>query len=277
MNHLEIDDIHYFFKIGNVLGQGYHNEVYDSIDLINNQYCALKKYNNLKTKEDLENSHNKISLVNNIKSSYVLKFDNSYYMVNENGEFTAFSSMRKINNDLFELVTTNKLTVENKLDIVNQLIFGLDDIHKANILHNDIKLDNILVDDKNKVFYIDFDDSIDLSKKHDKLRLCPTDIYKAPEIFSNKYKFDPFSVSNEILQKIDVWQLGLTIYSLFTGNFINPHRNNVEYFKAIENYDFQNLTADVPKKVLELLRYMLVKNVYDRPTINQVKVFYFSF
>lgn len=48
--------------------------------------------------------------------------------------------------------TPTSLTVDQK----NHLILGLRAIHKLNVLHNDLKVDNLLVDDTGKAYIIDF-------------------------------------------------------------------------------------------------------------------------
>ena len=57
---------------------------------------------------------------------------------------------------------SNKFLTIDKHKITIKLIYGLKDIHDLDIIHYDIKLSNILVDNQTNVKYIDFGSSMDI-------------------------------------------------------------------------------------------------------------------
>jgi MAP/microtubule affinity-regulating kinase len=63
-----------------------------------------------------------------------------------------------------------------------QIAEGVDYLHSINVAHRDIKLDNILIDDKAGIKIIDFGFSV-LSAPAQKLKIfCGTPSYMAPEL-----------------------------------------------------------------------------------------------
>jgi serine/threonine protein kinase len=88
--------------------------------------------------------------------------------------------------------------------IIKKLILSLDYLHKKNIVHRDIKLENIFLIDDNEtnIKLGDFDlachfDKIDYSKQ------CGTPGYVAPEIFNPKVQYD---------YKVDIFSAGVVLY-----------------------------------------------------------------
>ena len=70
--------------------------------------------------------------------------------------------------------------------IFKQMIKGLKYIHKSNIVHRDIKLDNLLIDLTNTIKICDFGVSKILKKGDIMFDRCGTPAYIAPEIIENK-------------------------------------------------------------------------------------------
>ena len=91
-----------------------------------------------------------------------------------------------------------------------ELVEGISYCHAKNIVHRDIKMENILIDDSKKVKIIDFGFSI-VTEPDKKLNIfCGTPSYMAPEIVSKiNYKGTP----------ADIWALGILLFALLTGNF----------------------------------------------------------
>ncbi|CAI2383695.1 unnamed protein product [Moneuplotes crassus] len=148
------------------------------------------------------------------------------------------------------------------------LISAISDIHSHNIIHCDLKLENILLEDKNDPFslkIIDFGVSgilTHISKEHLK---AGTLLYSAPEVLSKKQKnFDP---------KIDVWSLGVIIYILLTKEFPFCEKTEFDTFKSIisDPLKFPN-TLTLTKEVRHLLSKMLDKNPKTRYSLENIQL-----
>ena len=81
--------------------------------------------------------------------------------------------------------------------------------HSKNVLHRDIKLDNILLTSQGTVKICDFGVS-KLIMKHKELMFeqCGTPAYLAPEIIADQ-GYKGFWV--------DIWSLGVLLYTILTG------------------------------------------------------------
>lgn len=102
-------------------------------------------------------------------------------------------------------------------DIINQLITGLSYIHNQQIIHGDIKPGNILVDyhvvnntieSVPTIYYADFGSAVRQFNyvpkiKYHKHDFICTESYKPPELFNDELFYT---------EKVDIWQLGATIY-----------------------------------------------------------------
>lgn len=89
--------------------------------------------------------------------------------------------------------------------IIKRVVEGLQYIHKKNIIHRDIKLENIIYDrKKQEVRIIDFGLSSYISNLGS-LRKCGTPGYVAPEILKNQ----------DYNHAIDYFSLGVVLYAMY--------------------------------------------------------------
>ena len=100
------------------------------------------------------------------------------------------------------------LTKEDKFRIAYQLAAALLFLHKNNILHRDVKTDNIFLDENNNVKLADFGLSMYVEGVvYDAGSAPGSPLYMAPEVLEKK----DFDV------KCEVYTYGLMLYEIFTG------------------------------------------------------------
>jgi len=81
-------------------------------------------------------------------------------------------------------------------------------LHEQKILHRDIKLNNILIDDNNILKLSDFGISKKLEQDNFTQTAVGTPYYLSPEIITNT----PYD------HKSDIWMFGCTLYELAMGS-----------------------------------------------------------
>ncbi len=96
---------------------------------------------------------------------------------------------------------------ENVMDIGIQIAEALNYAHHHNIMHKDIKPENIMIN-RGKITILDFGLAIFLERDHeDSYRSYGTAMYMAPEQLNNDYVLD---------QRVDIFALGVLLYELLT-------------------------------------------------------------
>lgn len=112
--------------------------------------------------------------------------------------------------DLLQLVKRKRaLTEKEAMPIFRQIVFAIAHCHCRSVLHRDIKLDNILIDEKGNIKLCDFGISRTVENHNDPImEQCGTPAYIAPEIlYEDGYKGF----------KSDIWGLGVLLFAMVTG------------------------------------------------------------
>jgi len=116
-----------------------------------------------------------------------------------------------------------------------QLFLALKLLKKANILHADIKPDNILVNETRLVLKVCDFGSAGYAHENDITPYLVSRFYRSPEIILGlSYDFG-----------IDMWSVGCTIYELYTGKILFPGNSNNQMMKY-----FMELKGKFSNKVI---------------------------
>jgi serine/threonine protein kinase len=94
--------------------------------------------------------------------------------------------------------------------IFTQIMWGIDYLHSQNVYHRDIKLENIIIDEKNNIKIIDFGFVTSEPKNKPLNFFCGTPSYMPPEIVLKK---DYFGC------QADIWSIGILLFTLLCGSF----------------------------------------------------------
>jgi serine/threonine protein kinase len=134
-------------------------------------------------------------------------------------------------------------------------------MHKNNIVHRDIKLDNLLLDLTNTIKICDFGVSKILFSQNEIMQdHCGTPAYIAPEVFKN-LGYHGYGC--------DIWSLGVTLYFMlggeqpFKGQSVEELKKNV-CLKNYKKIDFISTEAE------DLLDKMLTVDPDERITLDEI-------
>ncbi len=155
-------------------------------------------------------------------------------------------------------------------DIYYQIINGMDYLHQNNIIHRDLKLENIIIDDKKNIKIIDFGFGTISSDETYSSFFCGTPSYMPPEIVSKKdYIGKEISYTLLLGSYADVWTLGVLLYIMLCGTFPFRALTEKELYKKIVKGIFtvpDNLSCEANK----LIKMILIVDHKIRPTCFKV-------
>ncbi|CAL1269621.1 unnamed protein product, partial [Larinioides sclopetarius] len=118
--------------------------------------------------------------------------------------------MELINEDLLGYVRSHgRLKEKEARQFFEQMVNAMKYLHSLNIAHRDLKCENIMIDENQKIKIIDFG-FCRSTGRFDELSctFCGSTAYAAPEVLQG-IPYDPFL--------FDIWSLGCVLYVMVTG------------------------------------------------------------
>jgi len=110
---------------------------------------------------------------------------------------------------------------EESLEILLQLVNGIDAVHKAGFSHNDLKPDNLIYNPLTQTArLIDFGLSTPVDSEGNITDCCGSPVYMAPEVLVKSKRHNAFLS--------DIWSLGLIFYFMLVGNLPWSEEENLQ-------------------------------------------------
>ncbi|KAF9924047.1 hypothetical protein FBU30_005921 [Linnemannia zychae] len=152
-------------------------------------------------------------------------------------------------------------------DVFQQMILGIEYLHEHDIIHRDIKPDNLLRSGDGTVKIVDFGVSEMFNKKGDDLtkKSAGSPAFMAPELC----RPDHGEVSG---RATDIWSMGVTLFCVRYGTLPYVSESILEMHRVIreEDYEIPGEATEDPRFV-SLIRKLLEKDPAKRITIEQLR------
>lgn len=180
----------------------------------------------------------------------------------ENNDFYFFESDLGTITLLEYLIWKKKLNLPEAREIFQDVAYGLQAMHQANIAHRDLKLENILlVDGRWKL--CDFGFAIEFTEGEFSSYTCGSHHYVAPEIAERKPCLPRCT---------DAWALGCILYALLTGKMAFDAQSMWELkFKIVNcKYPKGYLNAIDDPQAVEIVHLLLKRDIQERLSVDQV-------
>ena len=246
------------YEIIKELSRGTYSNIYlvtKNVSDIKNYY-VIKQINleglSLEEKKFFKNESNVLS---KIKSEYVVKFiesfeENNFYNIVmeycEGGDLEKFLEERK------------KIPLNDNFiwKLFIQIVIGLGEIHNMNILHRDLKTQNIFLTKNNDIRIGDLGIAKQLLKYHFAKTVIGTPYYLSPEICKEK----PYN------EKSDIWALGCVLYELCTFSHPFESTNQASLIKKILEQNPKPIPSTFDSNFNLIVKQLLQKEKNKRPS-----------
>ncbi|EAR86254.2 Serine/Threonine kinase domain protein (macronuclear) [Tetrahymena thermophila SB210] len=249
------------YKLGPLIGKGSYATVRLATDLATNEQVAIKFYEKFKLfdPQKKKNVQREISILKKISHPHCIGMQKTF----ENSKNICVVMEYVGKDSLYTYLKSfegRKLPEEEAKRIFKQIIKGVSYLHTNNIIHRDMKLENLLMDDTKNIKIIDFGFSIMIPPDKKLNIFCGTPSYMAPEIVSKKEYYGP---------PVDIWACGILLYVMLVGTFpFKAADDKTLYFKIRNgNYD---LPPHVSVGARQILKKILNVNYHERATAEEI-------
>ena len=168
------------------------------------------------------------------------------------------------NQSLNELLRRRKRLHELEVQCyVNQICSAVKYLHSHRVIHRDLKLGNLFLNDKMEVKIGDFGLATKLEFDGERKRtICGTPNYIAPEVLEGKQGHS---------YEVDIWSLGVIIYTLIIGKPPFETSDVKTTYKRIRMnaYNFPENVA-ISDSARSLITLILNNDPSKRPTVDEI-------
>eukprot|EP00826_Nyctotherus_ovalis_P063233 TRINITY_DN9255_c0_g1_i13.p1 TRINITY_DN9255_c0_g1~~TRINITY_DN9255_c0_g1_i13.p1 ORF type:complete len:412 (-),score=67.04 TRINITY_DN9255_c0_g1_i13:59-1294(-) len=192
------------YKICEEIGKGSYAVVKKAIHTPSGTPVAIKIYGKMVLSHSQRRARlrQEILIMRKLKHQGIVKLYDCFQSADELYvvmELIEGQTLRKY----LSLMPDKKLSEEKAISILKEIAVALNYCHLNEVLHRDIKLDNILMDKKGKIKLIDFGFSV-IEKGNGKLTThCGSLSYMSPELVNKEEYFG---------KPADMWALGVVFY-----------------------------------------------------------------
>lgn len=256
------------------LGQGLSGQIYLAKSEFSGKEVVIKRYKDPIDGAEAKKIGQRVSKLLQLKSDYLLPYLGTFYD-EPTQEF--YLIMDYFDGHSISNVDIKDMTLDDKLQIILQLILGLYDLHvEYSMAHEDIKPSNIMIGDNGETIrYIGYGLILDTRSWKESYNLTgAAPYYRSPENIAITNKTQLFG---KMLRASDMWSLGAVIYYVLTGRhaFQTPEQKSIEDINntiLTANPDYTKLPEEVYKNstFMTMLRGMFEKDFKKRFDIESV-------
>ncbi|XP_025421744.1 serine/threonine-protein kinase SIK3-like isoform X3 [Sipha flava] len=248
-----------YYEMEKTIGKGYFAVVKLAKHVVTNSKVAIKIIDKTQLKkDDLKKTFREIQIMSKLNHPHVVRL----YQVMESEKMIYLVTEYAAGGELFDfLVKNGRMDEPAACHIFKQIVEAVSYCHNNNIVHRDLKAENLLLDANNNIKLADFGFSNHFYEGKLLSTWCGSPPYAAPELFQGLEYDGP---------KADIWSLGVVLYVLvcgslpFDGHTLKVLRANILSGMFRVPY-FMSAACE------HLIRHMLVIEPEKRLSLNQIE------
>ena len=245
---------------GKFLGRGGFAYCYEFKCQDNNKVFAAKVINKMNLQEERRKQRflKEIKIHKSLHHNQIVAFEHNF---EDKDNVYILLELCK-NQTLKELLKRRKNLSELEVQCyIIQLIKGLQYLHSHKIIHRDLKLENLFLTDKMELKIGDFGLATKLDYDGEKKRtVCGTPNYIAPEVLGGEHSYE-----------VDIWAIGIIIYTLLIGKCPFESKDLETTKKNIRDINYKvPENSKISYTAIKLIKRILVKNPDERPSFDEI-------
>lgn len=164
--------------------------------------------------------------------------------------------------ELFDyIVEHGRAEEKDACRFLHQILAGVERVHQTNVVHRDMKPENLLLDERECIKIVDFGLSNTFQDGQLLQTACGSPCYAAPEMIAGNQYFPPM---------VDVWSCGVILFALVCGFLPFEDQNHSELYKKILNAEYE-VPNFISKEVAGLIAGMLTTDPAARMTLEDIR------
>ncbi|CDK24240.1 unnamed protein product [Kuraishia capsulata CBS 1993] len=243
------------YKRTEIIGRGKFGVVYKGIHRATNQVVAIKVLNLDTAEDEVKDVQQEIQFLAQLKGVPNVTHYHGSFLNNTRlwivMDHCAGGSMRT-------LLRPGPVEERYIGVIVRELLTALQAVHKAGVIHRDLKAANVLITNEGRVELCDFGVAAQLtSTALKRSTMAGTPYWMAPEVIMDGQMYNV---------KADIWSLGITIYEFATGNPPYSDKDAMRAMQLITSHEPPRLEGRNHSPILkEIIALCLDESPDSRP------------
>uniref|UniRef100_A0A673I6G6 non-specific serine/threonine protein kinase n=1 Tax=Sinocyclocheilus rhinocerous TaxID=307959 RepID=A0A673I6G6_9TELE len=210
----------------------------------------------IRDEQDLMHIRREIEIMSSLAHPHIISIDEVF----ENKEKIVIVMEYASKGDLYDYICDKPHISESQArHFFRQIVSAVHYCHRNGIVHRDLKLENILLDDNCNIKIADF--GLSNLYQGDKFlqTYCGSPLYASPEIVNGRPYRGP---------EVDSWSLGVLLYTLVHGAMPFDGQDHKNLVQQISTGNYRKPTK--PSDACGLIRWMLMVNPVRRATLEEI-------